>query len=317
MSKLNDPEFRKYVSRINDAFKDFTPAFKPIDDKKLIEITQTVGISDFLYNIRNVTKNGKKVEVYDYEKDEHQTSLIYTTKEKGEITLTGMNDENPPVFTDNHIKLIIYMLWKDHVSTSERFQIKYDEFFALKGIEDNKKNRMDTRKQIKEIDSVFFDYRKKVGRKTEWLKKVRLMTVWELNRTGITVQLGSWKQEMPKETFIQVHKAIFGYDVNRGIAGATNISLKLRDYQNIKIQEYRKKKKAPPKKIVLGIKHVLDTLEISEQYLKNKGVNISSDRLEKYLGEIEQREGLVWEYRNGEWTNYKDFMSDYIEYSYR
>ena len=52
---------------------------------------------------------------------------------------------------------------------------------------------------------------------------------------------------------------------------------------------------------------------------EKQGVIKSSDRFEKYMQEVENAEGLQWNYRNGpeEWGNYKDFMNDYITYNYK
>ena len=215
----------------------------------MINITQTAGISDFIYNMRNITKNGKKLEKFDYEKMEEQISFVFTTKKGGEmeLSLSDIDDDKPPVFTDAHLHLLIYTLKKDFESDSDKVFLGYKELCDLRGLKDTKDSRAQIRKQLKELDSVFFDYRVPKGKKTTWIKKVRMLAIWELTRDGLTIQLGDWKENIQKKTFIQLHKGIFGYKVNRGIAGATNLSYKLRDYANITTQEYKRKKNNFPK----------------------------------------------------------------------
>lgn len=271
----------------------------PIDET-MLKITQTAGLSDFLYAIPAVTKYGHI--------DEYDTSKQTYINEEKDIEFTISIPEafkKNPTLTENHVKLFLFSLHKHCTGDKKRTLIPYKEFFTFKGLEDNKDNRKKLKKEIEELESVEFDYKYKEKGAKEWTKVSKARAISYLDTrpgSGISVAFGTWAEYIPS-TFIDINKAVFKYPVTRNSIGATTISFKLRELSSMKKKSVR-------------VRILTDLLDISETVINKHGFSWVKDKLERELERIEEAEKLQWQYRKGIHNSRIDFENDYIDFLY-
>lgn len=269
-------------------------------DETMLKITQTAGLSDFLYAIPSVTKYGN-IDAYDTSKQ------VYINESKDiEFTISIPEAfKKNPMLTENHVKLFLFSLHKHCTGDKKRTLIPYKEFFDFKGIDDNKDNRKKLKKEIEELESVEFDYKYKEKGAKEWTKVSKARAISYLDTrpgSGISVAFGTWAEYIPS-TFIDINKAVFKYPVTRNSIGATTISFKLRELSSMKKKSVR-------------VRILTDLLDISETVINKHGFSWVKDKLERELERIEEAEKLNWQYRNGIHDSRIDFENDYIEFKY-
>lgn len=269
-------------------------------DETMLKVTQTAGLSDFLYAIPSVTKHGH-IDGYDTSKQ------VYINEDKDiEFTISIPEAfKKNPMLTENHVKLFLFSLHKHCTGDKKRTLIPYKEFFTFKGLDDNKDNRKKLKKEIEELESVEFDYKYKEKGAKEWTKVSKARAISYLDTrpgSGISVAFGTWAEYIPS-TFIDINKAVFKYPVTRNSIGATTISFKLRELSSMKKKSVR-------------VRILTDLLDISETVINKHGFSWVKDKLERELERIEEAERLQWQYRNGIHNNRIDFENDYIEFHY-
>ncbi|MCU5214277.1 hypothetical protein [Bacillus paranthracis] len=269
-------------------------------DETMLKITQTAGLSDFLYAIPSVTKHGN-IDAYDTSKQ------VYINESKDiEFTISIPEAfKKNPMLTENHVKLFLFSLHKHCTGDKKRTLIPYKEFFDFKGLDDNKDNRKKLKKEIEELESVEFDYKYKEKGAKEWTKVSKARAISYLDTrpgSGISVAFGTWAEYIPS-TFIDINKAVFKYPVTRNSIGATTISFKLRELSSMNKKSVR-------------VRILTDLLDISEKVINKHGFSWVKDKLERELERIEEAEKLQWQYRNGVHNSRIDFENDYIEFRY-
>lgn len=287
------------IFNANLAIKESYKIDSPID-KTMLKITQTAGLSDFLYAIPYVTKHGK-INEYD------PNTQTYSDQDKDiEFTISIPEAfKKHPTLTENHVKLFLFSLHKHCTGDKKRTLIPYKEFFNFKGLDDNKDNRKKLKKEIEELECVEFDYKYKEKGSKEWTKVSNARAISYLDTrpgSGISVAFGTWAEYIPS-TFIDINKAVFKYPVTRNSIGATTISFKLRELSSMKKKSVR-------------VRILTDLLDISETVINKHGFSWVKDKLERELERIEEAEKLQWQYRNGIHNNRIDFENDYIEFHY-
>lgn len=305
-------ETEKLIYKVIKKYKEHAKVFKdnlatqenlkldPSINKTMLKITQTAGLSDFLYAIPYVTKHGK-INEYD------PNTKIYSDQDKDiEFTISIPEAfKKHPTLTENHVKLFLFSLHKHCTGDKKRTLIPYREFFNFKGLDDNKDNRKKLKKEIEELECVEFDYKYKEKGSKEWTKVSNARAISYLDTrpgSGISVAFGTWAEYIPS-TFIDINKAVFKYPVTRNSIGATTISFKLRELSSMKKKSVR-------------VRILTDLLDISETVINKHGFSWVKDKLERELERIEEAEMLNWQYRNGIHDSRIDFENDYIEFKY-
>lgn len=270
----------------------------PILNSSLLKVTQTAGLSDLLFSLRDVTKKGEKD---DFVADKQ----TFITEKGGQIAinLTDLS-ATAPQLTENHFKLLVFSLHKHCMENDYYTEITYEEYFELKGIKNNKDNREKLRQELKELDAMFFDFRYKERGKWKWEKSSRVLAIMGMNRKGITVSFGDWHKRIDKKTFIDIHKDFFRYPINRNAVGAPTISFKLRELKNMG-------------KNSVKVSILTSLLDIKSSTIEDRGFTYLVEKLEKELLRIEEAEGLEWEFRDGDHSKLSDLNNDYIDFSYK
>ncbi|MGN4438052.1 hypothetical protein ACTFO3_26840 [Bacillus cereus group sp. MYBK69-2] len=297
---LKEFKNNKNIFRINSNINTEKKELQKAIDETMLKITQTAGLSDFLYAIPSITKHGQI--------DEYDTSKQVYLNEGKDIEFTISIPEafkKNPTLTENHVKLFLFSLHKHCTGDKKRTLIPYKEFFSFKGLEDNKDNRKKLKKEIEELESVEFDYKYKEKGAKEWTKVSKARAISYLDTrpgSGISVAFGTWAEYIPS-TFIDINKAVFKYPVTRNSIGATTISFKLRELSSMNKKSVR-------------VRILTDLLDISEKVINKHGFSWVKDKLERELERIEEAEKLQWQYRNGVHNSRIDFENDYIEFQY-
>ncbi|PHE83687.1 hypothetical protein COF80_22695 [Bacillus toyonensis] len=292
----NDKNIFHINSNTNTEKKELQKAI----DETMLKVTQTAGLSDFLYAIPSVTKHGY-IDGYDTSKQ------VYVNEDKDiEFTISIPEAfKKNPTLTENHVKLFLFSLHKHCTGDKKRTLIPYKEFFHFKGLEDTKDNRKKLKKEIEELECVEFDYKYKEKGAKEWTKVSKARAISYLDTrpgSGISVAFGTWAEYIPS-TFIDINKAVFKYPVTRNSIGATTISFKLRELSSMNKKSVR-------------VRILTDLLDISEKVINKHGFSWVKDKIERELERIEEAEKLQWQYRNGIHNSRIDFENDYIEFHY-
>lgn len=268
----------------------------PVVSNDLLKVTQTAGMSDLLYSLIHVTKD----QVDDFFSDKQS----YVTEKDGQIAinLTDLSSKTATL-TENHFKLLVYTFHKHCITNDFYTEIQYKEYFELKGINDNKDNREKLRKELQELDAMFFDFRYKDKRNWKWLRSSRVLAIMGRNRNGITVSFGDWHKHIDKKTFIEIDNNFFKYQVTRNTVGASTLSFKLRELNNM-----------DKKSVKVSV--LTKLLDIKDSTLSGRGFHYVVEKLQKELTKIQQAEGLQWKLRNEPYSNLSSFENDYIDFTY-
>lgn len=268
----------------------------------LINVTQTAGLSDLLYALPKITKNGKLEDLF------VSKQQVYQEEKSPDMTLNYIMNiveemKKDPVLTENHQKLFVYALCKHAYTGNTRVLIDYDNFFAWKGIEPSKDNKKKLRQEIKELENVEFDYRYKEKGTWKKVSKARILMYTDTKRgKGITVTMGSWVDYLPTtKTFTQIDKAFFGLPVNGKKIGSATLLLKLRQLHSMG-------KKAISVRNLVELKNISESLYINHGFLRIK------DDLENDLEILREQTAFKWRYRNGIHDSRVEFEQDYVEF---